>query len=197
MICYAANRSSSFCRLKGFDNFWSFMGMVQVFNDRTATTEESCAIVMHPVQDVLLIVTTNSLWYSTDHVQAHAKIFPVSVFSRTQNTEDNENIISEVFDAVPAFGNLANKFYRRARDLTLEVMNAALCNIFSLFSPFCYTGFHETGMGTEWNCFLVLVSSCYDTAKETDASSIMHRRTILPFIRCFTSIVNTFKIPRK
>lgn len=89
------------------DNDHSFVGMIQVYTDKTSTTLKSNAIVRYPVHTELLNVTKEFRRYLIDHGHTLAALLPVSASQKEEDEEEAQKGASLGNAPVPVIDDLA------------------------------------------------------------------------------------------
>lgn len=172
----------------------SFVGFLQLFSDKTATTLTTSAFVAYPLHEVLLNTTAEKREWLINNGYTIIGFLPVSISDFDIAQKDMENTVSELVDAEchikPLDDDVRLTSTSEGREQNMLVLHSALRKAFQALEDVCTTGFivRSTTCGT-WRCFPAVVSYCSDIPEAKNLTTVRHGLTVTrPCHRCLATL---------
>lgn len=103
-----------------------FVGMVQVYTDKFATTLKANATVVYPVRVTLLSYTSEFCCYLAEHGHTFAKLQPVSAAAQLYCVEEGADGSEDVDELAPLLCQLLTSNDKARRDVILHVLHKVI-----------------------------------------------------------------------
>ena len=167
----------------------SFIGMLQIYTDKTATTLKSQSLVGYPIHVTFLNVTIQFRRFLIDHGYTLVGFLPVG-FQDAQSDSDADNLTfhneSKTDDIIDINDHVPLTSSSRGRNDKMCSLHNAMTMILAPLIEKSYEGFTVcTKKNITWNCFPVIVSYCCDIPESKDMSGVLHNFTpTRPCVRC-------------
>lgn len=167
----------------------SFIGMLQIYTDKTATTLKSQSLVGYPIHVTFLNVSVQLRRFLIDHGYTLVGFLPVGLQGAHSDRDENNFSFSDhdhsedhivIDDHVPLTSSSQGRDHKmislhKAMDMVLAPLLQKSLQGFSL----C------TRNEMTWNCFPVIISYCCDIPESKDMSGVLHNFTPRrPCVRC-------------
>ena len=172
----------------------SFVGYLQLFSDKTATTLTSSAFVAYPLHAVLLNTTPEEREWLINNGYTIIGFLPVSISDFQSGPGDVEtaekDLVNDVSIIEPLDDDVRLTSTSEGREQNMLVLHNALKTALRALEGVTTTGFLVTSrkLGT-WRCFPAVVSYCADIPEAKNLTTVKHGLAVTrPFHRCLGTL---------
>ena len=174
----------------------SFVGFLQLFSDKTASSLTSSAFVAYPLHAVLLNCAPQQKEWLINNGYTIIGFLPVTI--SPPNDDDDSLDVQESLQSnitsqhsVILQDSVCNTSSSDGREQNMLLLHAALAKALQDFESVCERGFaiHSSSIGP-CTCFPLLVSYCCDIPEAKNVSAVKHGLSVLrPCHRCLALVV--------
>lgn len=183
----------------------SFVGLVQLYSDKTATTLKANALVAYPIHAVLLNFSLTHRRFLIDNGYTIVGFLPVGAGGYLDDEKDSTENISdstlgiEAHIPIPLKDYIRTASHKRGREEKMGNLHGAILQVLQPLAACSQTGFlARCREDEEWNCFPTIASYCSDIPEGKDVSGILHGTLVKkPCIRCTASMDDIQALSRR
>lgn len=183
--------SSALCTDSIRSAFSSFVGMLQIYTDRTAATLKWSVAVAYPVQVVLLNFLKDYCRYLIDHVYTFVGLLLefAAVSDHNRDCDEPNDAGSELASdsVIPLADKLPQTSDKIRRSVKIAFLHWAMQKILFYLSACVENGVDVSVCEKAWKCHPVIISYCRDIPEEKDMSGVKHGTTAHSCVRCLAS----------